>query len=328
MSTSRPVNCTVRNFARPMRDYWGVKMPRPIRIGKVGEALEALSYAVPTDRPFLLALESSFGAECAPIRRLAVELYQEGLSQWIFMVGLSVKGRNRRRCLTLAKNYGKFNRLALREWELLKALNARNSEQVVRVQGSCSISPVGARKDSALFGYFSEWLGENFTELGIDSRHRFFLVGQDRTQELAPVQDEAIRAQILEVLASVFDPSDGSALLDIQINSGDFMGRILPGAVEVKLIAARRLHTGLSGAGLLRNLFQAKGDHAGKPTYLIPKDVSLAAASLRTGLTAAFKDEDKAMRFLKRSIGSAMRKGSPLPAPFYTWELLKHQLGL
>jgi len=318
----------LREFSRPMRDYWGRKLPRPIRIGRFGRALEGLTYDTQSGLDFLAALEKSADISGQRVKKVTVDLYQEGLYQWVFHMAVSAPGQKRRLCMVVAKNFGKYSKIAHREWSLLKVLHKRNPARVVRPSGSSAVTVPEERFDGALFVYFSEWLGSSYTELGIDAKHRFALVGQEEAKVLAPVQCEAIRGEILEILASLYEWKSGSALVDVEVNSGDFMGRVRDGSLKVKLIAVRNLRSGLSGAGLLRNLFKPHGEHAGKPAFLAPADPRQAAGRLAAGLTHAFGDDAEAMRFLRGAFDTLRRKRQPCPAPFYSWQTLRKNVGL
>lgn len=314
---------TLKSFDRPMRDYWGERIPRRVRIGKMGAQLKAMTYDNPEGRRFLHALEKSAGFSGENVKRVTVELYQEGLSQWVLQLQATAGRQRRTICLTVSKDIGNCSRVARREWELLKVLHGRNPKAVVRALEGVSIPLPGKRQDGELFAYFSQWLGASYTELGIDDRHRFALVGQEKVQYFSPEQSDAVRGQILECLASLYDPTDRSAAVDIEINSGDFMGRVRGNAVEVKLIAVRRLRTGFSPTGLLRHLFAPKGNHAGKPTFVVPSDGALAAAHLLAGLERALGSRDAARSFVIKGVKQAIRKGELLPVPLsLTWESL------
>jgi hypothetical protein len=313
---------TLKSFDRPMRDYWGEKIPRRVRIGKMGAQLKAMTYDNPEGRRFLRALEKSAGFTGEKIKRISVELYQEGLTQWVLEVQ-AVAGRQRRTlCLTISKDIGNCSKVARREWELLKVLHERNPKAVVRVMEGISVPLPGKRQDGELFGYFSQWLGASYTELGIDERHRFALVGQEKVHSFTPEQSDGVRGQILECLASLYDPTDRSAAVDVEVNSGDFMGRVRGNAVEVKLIAVRRLRSGFSPTGLLRHLFAPKGSHAGKEFFVLPSDAALAAAHLLAGFEKSLGSREAAHSFARKGVRQAIRKSEFFPAPFLSWKEL------
>jgi hypothetical protein len=325
MSQSRPYpSYEFRSFDRAMRDYWGNAIARPIRLGKVAREIERLTSRTDAGRRFLAALAIS--ARLKPktiIKRVILELYQEGLFQWVFRVQVTAEKKNRTLCLTVAKDPVLHSRVASREWELLKVLQQRNPERVVRVFERVAIPAPDERGE--LTAYFSQML-RGYTELGVDARHRFHLVGQEKTKTFTQKQSDGIRAEILESLASFYDPSDRSALLDVEVNSGDFMGQPVPYGFEVKLIAVRRLHRNLSAGGLLRNLLGPIGEHAEEPFYLAPSSPELVISKLVLGFTKALGDEDKAAAFILSGLRSLTRKKTPCTAPGLSWSALQKVL--
>jgi len=310
-----------------MRDYWGQSIPRPLRIGRLGRALEQLTYDTEAGRIFLAALESSAGfAPSGRVRKVTVELVQEGLHQWVFRVQASSPPRNRVLCLTVAKNIGRFSRTAAREWSLLKLLHERQPDEVVRPYEAATIELKEERHPGGLFAYFSHWLSD-FWELGLDARHRFALIGPDDVHRLSPSRSEEIRAEMLRLLASLYDPRDGSCLVDVEVNSGDFMGSVGAGPVQLKLIAVRHLRKGLSPRGFLRNLFKPKGDHGDRPVHVVPAVPEVAARKLLDGMTQALGDRDAARTFIRKGIRQAMRRKEELPCPYLDWDVLERLVG-
>jgi hypothetical protein len=316
----------VKDFDRPMRDYWGVPIPRRVRIGRLAKSLERLTYDRPEATPFLRALERSAGLRKGEeVNRVTVALYQEGLFQWVLQVHVTVSGRRRLLCLTVAKDASRYSKLARREHGILKTLRARNAGAVVSVLEGVEIPLVDDRYGGTLAGYFSHFL-TGFTELGIDARHRFALVGQEQAQVLSVGQSEAMRARMLEVLASLFDPKSGSALVDLEVNSGDFMGKAEGGRVDVRLIAARNLRSGFSLTGLLRALCEPMGEHAEKPFFLVPEKPEMAVDALLAGLSIPYGGEEAARSALRKAVQQGVRKGTPLETPYLTWNDLKSLL--
>ncbi len=327
MRPERPVPMvTLRDFDRPMKDYWGNTIPRPVRVGKMGKSLEQLTYKRAESLPFLRALEESAGFRRGDkVRRLAVTLYQEGLFQWVLQIQASAGKQRRNLCLTLSKDPIKFARIARREHGILQTLAARNPEAVVSVLRGGELPLVDDRYQGSLYGYFAHFL-TGYTELGIDERHRFFLVGQEEAVRLSKVQSEETRSRMVEALASLYEPKSGSALTDLEVNSGDFMGRNDRGAVEVRLIAARNLRSGFSSAGFLKNLLNPMGDHAGQPFFVVPGRVGALVEALRTGLSVPLGTRDEANSFLQQAVRQGRRKKLEILHPTITWEAVGERL--
>ncbi len=317
---------TLREFDRPMKDYWGNTIPRPVRIGKMGKSLEQLAYRRKDSLLFLRALEASAGFRRGEkVRRLAVTLYQEGLFQWVLQVQASAGKQRRNLCLTVSKDPVKFAKIARREHGILQTLKERNREAVVSVLQGSELPLFDDRYEGSLYGYFAHFL-TGYTELGIDDKHRFFLVGQDKANRLSKAESEETRMRMVEAVASLFDSKGGSALTDIEVNSGDFMGRNDRGAVEVRLIAARNLRSGFSPAGFLKNLLNPMGIHADKPFFIIPGRVDQLVEALRTGLAHSLGSPQEATTFLQQAVKQARRKKLEILHPTVTWDGIHQQL--
>ncbi len=317
---------TLREFDRAMKDYWGNTIPRPVRVGKMGKSLEQLAYSRPETLPFLRALEGSAGFRRGEkVQRLAVTLYQEGLFQWVLQIQATAGKQRRNLCLTVSKDAVKFARIARREHGILQTLAQRNPQAVVAVLQGADIPLVEDRYQGALYGYFSHFL-TGFTELGIDERHRFFLVGQEEATRLSKSECEDVRARMVEALASLFDPKTGSALTEVEVNSGDFMGRNDRGAVEVRLIAARNLRSGFSPAGFLKHLLNPMGANAEKPFFIVPSRVGQLVNALTVGLAVPLGSREEARAFLQQAVRQARRKKLEILHPEITWADLDEKL--
>lgn len=317
---------TLRDLDRPMKDYWGNTIPRPVRVGKMGRSIELLNYNRPECLPFLRALESSARfRRRVKVRRLVVTLYQEGLFQWVLRVQATAGKQRRNLCLTVSKDPVKFARIARREHGILKTLVARNPQAVVSVLQGSEIPLVDDRYDGSLYGYFAHFLTD-FTELGIDERHRFFLVGQEDAARLSKVQSEDTRARMVEVLASLFEPESGSALTELEVNSGDFMGRNDRGRMEVRLIAARNLRSGFSPAGFLKNLLNPMGVQAEKPFFVVPSRIGQLVEALLVGFSVPLGNRQEAASFLQQAVRQASRKKLEILHPTITWAAIESEL--
>jgi hypothetical protein len=317
---------TLREFDRPMKDYWGNTIPRPVRVGKMGKSLEQLAYRRKDSLPFLRALEASAGFRRGEkVRRLAVTLYQEGLFQWVLEVQATAGKQRRNLCLTVSKDPVKFAKIARREHGILRTLKARNPEAVVSVLQGGELPLIEDRYEGTLYGYFSHFL-TGYTELGIDDRHRFFLVGQNKANRLSKAESEETRMRMVEAVTSLFDPKSGSALTDIEVNSGDFMGRNDRGGVEVRLIAARNLRAGFSPAGFMKGLLNPMGVHADKPFFIIPDRVDQLVEAVLTGLTIPLGSREEALSFLQQAVKQARRKKLEILHPTITWDGIKSKL--
>lgn len=311
----------LRSFEREMRDYFGAPIPRPLRIGRLSAALEQQVYGAEHGHGFLQAMARAAGVGGERMRRVSVDLVQEGLFQWIFKVTARTKESRRTMCMVVAKDGHRFSKTASREWELLNVLHRRNPAKVAAPMGSGKLALHTGKRESRLFVYWTGWLN-GYWELGLTEHHRFALIGAQDVRLLGPQQATRVRCEILELLASLYDPKSGSALMDVQINSGDFMVTLEPGRPMVRLIAARHLHSGLSGAGLLRNLLSPMGEHGQRPVLLFPGQASNVVSSLMAGLSHVFSDEKKAGAFLvdslKRLVKSQDEAGGDTP----DWALL------
>lgn len=307
-----------RNFDRLMCDYFGAPIPRPIRIGRFSSSLEQHVYDSDPGHGFLRAMARAARLDDNRIRRITLELVQEGLFQWIFKVTARTREAKRVMCMVVAKDGHKFSRTASREYELLKELHRRNPQKVVSALGSSEVIVSTGKRESRLFVYWTGWL-YGYWELGLTEQHRFALIGSHDVRLLGPKQADRVRCDMLELLASLFDPKTGSALVDVQVNSGDFMVSTETDRPLVRLIAARNLKSGLSGAGLLRNLLSAQGEQGNKPVFLYPGKVSTVVGSLAAGLTHAFSGEKAGRDFLIEALQKLVKKDADGPSESFGW---------
>ena len=307
-----------------MRDYWGVSIPRPIRIGRLVAALSELVYGTDDGTPYLAALGRAAGFGDEKIRKVKYQLIQEGAYQWILQVRATTGPRRRTMCMVVAKDARGFSRTAAREYELLGVLRKRNPEKVVKDLGSHMIPVEAGGKPGSLFVYWTGWLA-GYMELGMNEKHRFALIGAEDVKVLTRKQGEAVRGELLEVLASLYEPVGRSALIDVQLNSGDFMLRLDSGRPQAMLIAARLLRTGLSHAGLLRGLLRGKGELGDEPVLLYPASPAEVVRRLISGLSVPLDGEEEARKFVRKAVKAAVRTSEPSPAGPFEWEdLLKY----
>lgn len=311
----------IENFDKPMRNYWGEKIRRPIPILRLKPAIEDIQYDTREGNEVLRSIEKAFGTRGTPFKKLKWQLYQEGSYQWVFVVtGYWSRSTSKSLILILAKDSRDRSRLAQVEYRILCDLHARRPDMVVDTVGSMNL-PLGGDSTGSLFGYFSELIPD-FTELGIDKDHRFHLVGIEKEKRLSPKASEGISGAILSLLVSLYDPEAGSALVDVEVNSGDFLGRIDAGP-QVRLIAARRLRSGLSPAGLVRLLLAAKGKHADADVYLYPETPQKIAEALLAGFVNVHGgDRREAWHVALSALVKNAKGGFPLPRTHLTWDML------
>lgn len=314
---------TFEKFDKPMRDYWGKRIARPISIHKLQSSIEAIQYGQGPLSPFLKDLETLFGTSGKPLKKVRIELFQEGAYQWVFLVSASwARTATKTVVLLLAKDGMRLSSVAQGEWNMLQVLYSRNPKQVCKPILATTIPVQSEKGREDLFGYYTELIPD-FTELGIDAEHRFYLVGIQRVERLNLNSSELMRARILELLASLYDPETGSALVDVEVNSGDFLGRIKEGSIEVRLIAVRRLRTGMAPAGLLRALLRPMGQHAEANVFLYPETPRKVVESLLHGLKKAYKgDKHATVMALRKGLKKNMTSGAEIPREGITWKLL------
>ncbi len=314
---------TFEKFDKPMRDYWGKRITRPISIHRLKTSIETIQYGQGEISPFLKDLETLFGTGNKPLKKVRIELFQEGAYQWVFLVsGSWARSVSRTVVLLLAKDGQKLSSVAQSEWSMLQVLHQRNPKQVAATILSTQIPVQTEQGKELLFGYYTELIPD-FTELGIDSEHRFYLVGIQKVERLTIRSSDLMRARILELLTSLYEPETGSALVDVEVNSGDFLGRIREGSIEVRLIAVRRLRTGMAPAGLLRALLRPMGQHAETDVFLYPDTPRKILESLLHGLRKAYKgDKMAALMALRKGLKKNTTAGAEIPREGLTWKLL------
>jgi hypothetical protein len=271
-----------------MRDFWGRPITRPIAPHLIRNAL--IDHLHRPDNLLLRSLRAALGHAVAPgdLKQVKVRLFQEGEFQYIFRVDAGLTAAPAvTLAMPVAKGGGKISRTAAVELQHLHELYARDARYVVRPfeGGSVAVTAPGdTGKNGTVFVYLTTWLAA-LHELGVDEHHNYF-INELPFHTFDRKASDRIRGTILTILLSLYDPQRQRAMEPPQIASGDFViSRPKPNAPHtLKLIACRRMLSGVTLDKCLRLYLGYHGIWADKTFHLLPRDPRLLANALRQGL--------------------------------------------
>lgn len=255
----------------PMLDYWGRVIPRFYRLETFARALEGM--VANHDRFLIPSIQQVLGP--APVVALNIELFQEGAYQLIFRVrAFNQKRKEATFALVAAKQDGVVSRTAEMEHQNLTRLHRRAPDVVVKpyLGGIIFLPDRYGRpeKGRKLYLYLTQWL-TGFHELGIDRSHQFFI--NTRTPHLfSKTETEELKAQMVEIIFRLYDPEARTSIEMPQIASGDFV--VTPASrkpLKLKLIACRKILSGLEPETLIDQMAHTEWDWGGRPFRLAPE---------------------------------------------------------
>lgn len=266
-----------------MRDYWGRRMPRPVKPAVLRDAIRA-HLGLPKN----LLLESLGQLTGRPVSRedfseIKTVHFQEGEFQYIFRVAARLRSGGRvRLALVVAKDGQKTSTMARRELQNLRRLHRRAPQFVVLPMAGGPI-PLD-RGGPPVFVYFTRWLS-HLHEMGVDRQHNFF-INEIPIHAFSSGVSDILRGEILKILFTLYDRIDRTAPEPPKVASGDFVIS-RPQADQpftLRLIACRHLMRSVSMESCMRSYLGYHGEWAGKFFNLVPKDPNLIFTALHEGL--------------------------------------------
>ena len=269
-----------------MFDFWGEEIRRFYQLDTLASATE---WVVKTSDRFIVpTVQDILGP--AAVSMLSFELFQEGRFQLIFHMRAANEKRSEAEfAYVVAKRARDFSELARGEHRNLTILNERAPNQVVQpYRGGIVFMPDRHQRPGhgrEVYAYLTQWLS-GYHEMGV-TRELQFYINTATPHTFTIDQTEAIKGQIVEIIARTYEPRRGSCMDMPQVASGDFVvtapstSDAIP---RIKLIACRRLLNHMTPAKILHRIVTAKYEWAQKHFRLCPAFPETVLESLTTAL--------------------------------------------
>lgn len=257
---------------RPMADYWGQELKRYYKLETLASAVEWCIRR--QDRFIMPTVQRVLGS--APVTSLTFTLFQEGRFQLIFRLrAINAKKKSAEFGFVVAKRDGETSATAGAEHRHLEYLHARAPEWVVKPHlGGHVFLPDRHRRGEGreIYAYLTQWLAA-YHELGVDKNHQFF-INVHPHHLLTRAQTEALKVQIVAIVAKTYDPEKRVAMEIPEIASGDIVVTRpnRSGRQSAKLIACRRLISNVRPARLIHLIATAGGMWGDARFFLAPAD--------------------------------------------------------
>lgn len=237
-SGSGPIKILWSGF-RPMFDYWGNELKRFYKFDTLVSSVA--SYLEGKDKFIKNTIHSIMGP--AQITSLKFHLFQEGKYQFIFrLTAENKKLKQANFAFVIAKDGEELTRTARREHSILKKLNSRCPEFVVKPFGGDYLffPDRYGRKEfhRNIYAYLTEWLS-GYEELGVNKDLQFYTnVLKPHTFSIKETND--IKIKIIEIILRLYDEENQESIVLPEIASGDFMIKRSPSKNhKLKMIACR-----------------------------------------------------------------------------------------
>lgn len=255
---------------RPFLDYWGVELKRYYQLETLASATE--HRLVKADRFIAPSVSSILGD--APLTSLSfhLEYEREHALTFRFRAG-NAKRKSAVFAYVAAKNDGGYAEFTETEHRLLGVLYARAAKHVVRpfLGGTVYLPGRTGRPGREIFGYCTQWL-MGHAPLGVTNSLQFF-VNADRPHLLSIAQTEALKGQIIEIMAATYDARAGDAMALPHVTGGDFAVRHDgKGTPRIKLVACRKMQGKLTPARYVNDIIRAEWPWGGQTLRLAPED--------------------------------------------------------
>lgn len=297
---------------RPLYDYWGNELKRYYKLETLASAT---AHMIKTKDRFLVpTVQSVLGP--LPVRRLMIELFQEGRYQLIFRV-LAENARGNRAAfgLVVAKNHQECSKVAQQEHQNLRWLHDRAPKWVVKpYQGGMIYLPDRhLRKECGrdIYAYLTQWL-DAFDELGVNENLQFY-TNVEKRHTFTKIETDVMKRDIAEIIATSYDANAEKCMTMPEIASGDFVvKRMSRGPHRLQLIACRRIQERVSPPKLIRMILTTAWDWGGRRFSLAPESPEL----FFEGLTKAVGGET-ARDWIRRYLAGLSSNPQRGPAPDY-----------
>jgi hypothetical protein len=313
--SSRPASRTrVARFTdlRPMYDYWGQELKRYYKLETLANATE---HRLARQDTFIVpSVQQVLGR--TPVTSMVFRLFQEGRYQLIFqMTAANTRKKKASFAFVVAKKDGELSALAAAEHRHLQMLHPRAPDWVVRpyLGGTLYFPDRYGRSSHArdIYAYLTHWLS-GYHELGIDRSHQFF-INVHPHRLLTRVQTEALKTQMVAIIARLYDPEKRVSIAMPELASGDFVVTApdRKGRQALKLIACRKLLANIRPGRLVHLILTAGGMWAEKRFHLAPADPADVAEGLIRGV-----GEPTALQWVRAYLDDVERRRFPEQAHF------------
>jgi hypothetical protein len=257
---------------RPLFDYWGNEIARFYKLETLAGAVD-WSLNTKRDRFLIPSIQQALGP--APVISLAFELFQEGRYQIIFRVrAINAKRKQGVFALVVAKRADDYSKVAAGEHANLRVINERAPQFVVRPfrGGNIYLPDRHGRAEHGrdIYVYLTQWLA-GFHELGINDNLQC-IVNVKARHTFTIAQTEQLKAQMIEIVASTYNPKKRDCMDLPEIASGDFVVTAPPRSPRLKLIACRRMLRNVTPVKLLDKIAAASWPWGNTRFHLAPED--------------------------------------------------------
>ena len=264
---------------RPFLDYWGVEMKRFYQLETVASATER---RLQTGDRFIVPSVARLIGD-SPLSSLSFTLEHEKEHSLVFLLRVgNTKKKTASFAYVVAKNDGGYSEMTETEHRLLGVLYGRAAKHVVRpfLGGTVFLPARHERKGREIYGYITQWPARH-APLGVTKSLQFF-VNSDRPHTLSIAQTEALKGQIIEVMATTYDTQSGEAMAMPNISAGDFMVSLSPkGLLRTKLVACRKMQGKLTPARYINDITRAEWPWGDRTLRLAPEDPTVLLAALQ-----------------------------------------------
>lgn len=225
------------------------------------------------DRFIVPSVQQVLGA--APVVRLSFNLLIETASKLIFHVSASNAKRKRGAlAFIVAKNDAPYSAQLAGEHGNLRRLREQAPKSVFRAfKGGRVFLPDRHRRAGhgrEIFAYMAKW-PSGYRELGIGKNRCFFVQG-DPPQPLTDEQTEALKAQMVTIIAETYNPTRLECMAMPDVTQLDFLAtRPQRGAMKLKLIGCRGMLKYMTPAKVIHRIVAASCPWQGSPFRLAPE---------------------------------------------------------
>ncbi|HEX72366.1 MAG TPA: hypothetical protein ENN65_03520 [Candidatus Hydrogenedentes bacterium] len=227
----------------------------------------------------------------AEVTSLSFRLFLENRDTLIFRLD-AMNARRKRASLAFvaAKNDKECSATARAGHAHLRTLYDRAPEYVLRpYRGGTVYLPDRHRREAhgrVVYAYVTQWL-PGYEALGIDRNMQFCALGE-RRHTFTIAETEALKAQVVTLMAGAYDAKRRNGMGIPDVMSGDVLvRRATRGLPKLKLIGCRRLVSGMSPVKALHAILAGSWDCGGRHMPLSPSNPE----TLWEGLAAALGRE-------------------------------------
>jgi len=294
------------------------------RFFKLETLASATEFALQRGERFILSSVRHVTGE-APIERLSFEFFTETSAKLVFRVRAATATRKEALfAFVVAKDAEPYSARMAAERANLALLARRTPDAVLAVLNGGTLHlpdryrRAGGGRD--IYAYMARW-PVGYHELGVGRRDAFFLPGPT-PQPLTPAQTQAIKAQVVALVAATYNPASHDAIEMPDLCDGDLLAtHPRSGAVRIRFLTCRGMVKRTSRSKVLHKALSHQYVWQGERIPLAPQAPDLVVDALARRLGA-----EMSRVWLLEYIG-AVRDGRFLAPRTFSIDLLEQALG-